>query len=130
MEVIGQLLDWLIVALVHIPIVWKTLLASAAAVYAALIGYVALTHAKAKVDAGEPLGAFWGAVIYPSLAAFMVLDAAVNVTVFTVVFWERPREWTVTGRMQRLADEGTGWRRKFAVWFSRRLNFWDSHVDL
>ena len=44
---------------------------------------------------------------YPIMAVGLVLDVAMNVTVFSIVFMELPREWLVTARLKRHIKQHT-----------------------
>lgn len=58
---------------------------------------------------------------YPVLIVGVVLDAAVNLTILTVVFFERPYEWLVTKRLTRHIQNGAGWRYRVASWVCSHL---------
>lgn len=56
----------------------------------------------------------------PVLAVGYTLDVAVNLVILTVIFFEVPKEMTVTARLQRhkYAD---GWRGRISRWLARNL---------
>ncbi|MDE2000805.1 MAG: hypothetical protein KGI52_17970 [Burkholderiales bacterium] len=56
----------------------------------------------------------------PIVAAGVLLDALVNITVCTLLFAELPREWLVTARVTRL-ELSAGWRAAVAKWVCRNL---------
>lgn len=56
----------------------------------------------------------------PILIIGYLIDIAVNIVVFTMLFFEPPSELTCTDRLGRLANDG-GWRGKLANWFCRNL---------
>jgi hypothetical protein len=58
---------------------------------------------------------------YPILAVGAFIDLAMNVTLFSLIFWEIPHEWLLTKRMQRYIKIGIGWRFKVANWICRNL---------
>jgi hypothetical protein len=58
---------------------------------------------------------------YPILAVGAFIDLFMNVTLFSLVFFELPKEWLLTKRMQRYIKTGTGWRFKVADWICRNL---------
>lgn len=53
--------------------------------------------------------------------AFLVIDVLYNWTIGTFIWWERPREWVFTERLQRHARGGRG----FACILCRYLSIWD-----
>lgn len=57
----------------------------------------------------------------PLLLVFWPLDVLFNVTLFSVMFWEWPKELTITARLSRHHRESTGWRYKMAKWFGAEL---------
>lgn len=61
---------------------------------------------------------------YPTLLIGLLLDTVVNVVVCTVLFMEPPKEWTVSARLWRHSEDGTGWRRRLA--FILRTQLLDS----
>lgn len=76
-------------------------------------------------------GLLW-VLCLPFVAISWVIDVAHNVTVFTVVFCELPRELTVTERLKRHVKQQT-FRGKLARWIADTLlNSFDhtnNHVD-
>lgn len=52
---------------------------------------------------------------YPWLAVGLALDFLTNIVLGTVVMLEAPREWTLSARLWRLSNEGTGYRQKWAI---------------
>lgn len=44
------------------------------------------------------------------------VDVLMNCTLFSVIFWERPRELLVTKRLKRHVRLGDGWRGRLALW--------------
>ena len=52
---------------------------------------------------------------YPYLAIGLVLDFFVNVLYASLLFRERPKEWTVSSRLWRLSNGPEGWRRDRAT---------------
>jgi len=59
-------------------------------------------------------GGAWLAM-YPVAFAALVLDWAMNYTIFAVMLWDFPRkgEWTFSTRLERLV-RSTGWRQVLA----------------
>lgn len=52
-------------------------------------------------------------ILYTGLAA----DCLLNVWFLTVVYWEFPKEWLCTSRVQRWIY-GAGYRQRLSVWFA------------
>jgi hypothetical protein len=50
----------------------------------------------------------------PFLAVAFIVDFVMQITVFTVVFAELPRDWLVTHRLRRYMRANHGWRKKWA----------------
>jgi hypothetical protein len=50
----------------------------------------------------------------PILALMFALDIAMQYTVAWLVFWDKPRDIFVTGRLRRYIKQGEGWRYKLA----------------
>lgn len=46
---------------------------------------------------------------------------AVNATLLSLVFLERPREWFFSRRVSRHCRNGSGWRKSVACWICRDL---------
>lgn len=59
---------------------------------------------------------------WPLVVSAVLLDVALNYTVFAVLTWDFPRrgEWTFSQRLNRLIKD-TGWRGKVAVWLADNL---------
>jgi hypothetical protein len=57
---------------------------------------------------------------YATLVVGAVLDCLVNLTLMSLLFWDRPRELLLTARLKRLIRTG-GWRGKLAYWVCRHL---------
>jgi len=51
----------------------------------------------------------------PLLVTMITTDVLMQMTLATLVFWDLPREWTVTSRLARYRDTGTGWRQRWAT---------------
>ncbi|MES2685494.1 MAG: hypothetical protein V4706_01665 [Pseudomonadota bacterium] len=58
---------------------------------------------------------------YTVLAEGLVVDALIQFTVANLIWWERPQEWTVSGRVARLCNGPDGWRKVRAIWFRDTL---------
>lgn len=82
-------------------------------VYLLWVHYVAVMRLMQVRDAGH-LTIAMKAIGYPALVVGLLLDLIVNTTVASVIFLERPKEWTVSARLTR-HSEGGGWRQRVAV---------------
>lgn len=74
---------------------------------------------QAKAEGKLKGFALWAG--YTVLAVGLLVDLVVQITVATVLWLELPREWTVSGRVERLCREGHGYRLTMAMWFRRVL---------
>ena len=75
--------------------------------------------AQSKAEGKLKGFALWAG--YTVLAVGLLVDLVVQITVATVLWLELPREWTVSGRVERLCREGHGYRLVLALWFRRVL---------
>ncbi len=58
----------------------------------------------------------------PWVAIGYLVDALVNLTFASILFWEPPWELLVTGRLKRhIAAISGGWRHRLAMWICDRL---------
>ena len=97
----------------------NTALLAIGSVYALWVLYLASMNLIRARDAGLlPRAAY--VLGLPIVAAGVLLDALVNVTVCTLLFAELPREWLVTERVTRLERSG-GWRQVVASWVCHNL---------
>jgi hypothetical protein len=63
---------------------------------------------------------------YPILLVGGLIDIALNITLFSLVFFEKPQDWMLTQRMARYRKTDLGWRGKLAIWMCNNLlNFAD-----
>lgn len=97
----------------------QTILIGATALYVLWLMYLAIMSLIRAYEAGT-LSKPAFALGLPALAVGYTLDVLVNAVVFTALFAELPREWTVTARLQRHAKEG-GWRGKVSSWIGEHL---------
>ena len=58
---------------------------------------------------------------YTVLAVGLLVDLVVQVLVASLLWMELPRELTVSGRVSRLVQSGSGWRKSLAEWFRDTL---------
>lgn len=87
---------------------------SIVAVYLLWVHYVAVMRLMQVRDAGHLTRATKG-IGYTALVVGLLLDLAVNTVIATVLFVELPREWTVSARLTRHSESGTGWRQRLAL---------------
>lgn len=85
----------------------------AAGLYALWIAFLAIMNLQRAHLAGT-LGPVAFGFAVPLLFAGYVLDVAVNLTLATLVFWDTPKEWTLSERLTRLIREGTDRRQRMA----------------
>lgn len=90
-----------------------------AAVYALWILYLAAMNLRRAREAGR-LTRLVRAIALPVIGATVAIDVAVNLVLATVVFFDRPREWTVSERLARYLP-GTDWRARVALWVGVHL---------
>ena len=57
---------------------------------------------------------------YPVVAVALALDFILNMTLFTLIFVDPPREKLITARLRRYIN-GSGWRSRLARWFAHNL---------
>lgn len=104
--------------------------------YALWVFYLAIMNLKRVKEAGK-LGRVALVLGTPALIVGLLLDFAVNLTVFTLLLLELPQELTVTSRLKRHKRDSQGWRLKVTNWFASELldNFdpsgthtYDSHT--
>jgi hypothetical protein len=81
--------------------------------------YAAVMAFKRARDSGQMSPAM-RVLGYPALFIGLLLDAAVNLAVCTVLFLELPRELLVTSRLIRHI-KGEGWRAAIARWICSNL---------
>lgn len=74
-----------------------------------------------RANAAGTLSLTAKALGYPVLAAGVLLDATINIVIFSLIFFERPSEWLITQRLTRHIQRGGGWRLKLAVWICQHL---------
>lgn len=96
--------------------------------YALWLFFLAAMNLKRVRDAGllHPSALALGT---PVLIVGLALDFVVNVTVFTLLLCEWPRETTVTARLKRHNRAGAGWRKKVSALFEPLLDPFDPAGD-
>lgn len=92
-----------------------TALVSIGLLYALWLGYVLTMHIVYRWPtlplASKVLG-------FPAAFVAYILDVLLNWTVCIVIFWDLPKEKTITERLHRYQD---GWRAKIARWVCEHL---------
>lgn len=87
--------------------------------YVLWVMFLAVMNLQRARDSGR-LGPVAYQLGVPVLFAGYALDFIVNVTVCTVIFFEPPRETTVTARLKRHVRR-IGWRADLAEWIAAHL---------
>jgi hypothetical protein len=64
---------------------------------------------------------------YPILISGVLLDFIANITIFSILFLQIPKEFLVTSRLKKNLKVGKGWRYKFAKFICEQLL---SNVDV
>jgi hypothetical protein len=90
-----------------------------AAVYVLWVFYLAAMNLRRARQAGRLTGTAL-AFALPVLLLAVAVDVAVNLTLATVVFFDRPREWTVSDRLSRYLP-ANDWRANVAMWVACHL---------
>ena len=85
-------------------------------VYAALVAFYVLYIAAIQIYNEWPALAPWVKVlaIWP-VAAMLLVDVVMQFTLFTLLFWDTPKEPLVTQRLTRYRSGPDGWRKRVAV---------------
>ena len=88
--------------------------------YALWVFYLAvMALRRAKLSGTLSKTALWLGT--PLLFIGLLLDFIANMTVFTVLMLDLPKETLVTYRLKRYAYGEDGWRKRFAQWFAHTL---------
>jgi hypothetical protein len=104
-------------------ILWAA--ASLLSTYLLFIFYLAVMNLKRVRDMGQ-LTTFAKVLGYPVLFVGLLMDFISNVLLFSVLFIEPPREFTVTSRLSRHYDPlDNDWRSRLAGWFKHHLDPFD-----
>lgn len=100
----------------YLSLLFHVLIGAVFSVWLLWVFYAAVMRLKMVRDAGGLEGKPWiKAFGYATLAFGLVLDFFVNLVAGTIVFRERPREWTLSSRLWRLSNGVDGWRRRWAM---------------
>jgi uncharacterized membrane protein YhaH (DUF805 family) len=95
------------------------------------IMYVASMNMIRAHDEKKLNGWLW-ALCLPFVIVSLVVDFINNLIVFTLIYFELPKEWTVTDRLKRHAKQQT-FRGKLSRWIAETLlNPFDhtgNHID-
>lgn len=84
------------------------------AIHALWVHYVAIMNLDRARKAGKMTAVTWF-LSAPILVIGLILDVVVHAVIGTLVFWDLPREWTLSQRLTRYFH-GNGWRQKVAAW--------------
>jgi hypothetical protein len=98
--------------------IYTTLIFVVAWVYLLWVLYLAVQSLITNRSKLSPWVVWLG---YIPFAIALVLDVALNWLVLTVLFYEFPREWTVSDRLSRHKRKGSGWRQRFSDWVGRMM---------
>jgi len=98
---------------------WSAAWFAAAGAYVLWLFYLAAMNLRRAREAGR-LTRTALAFALPIIALAIAIDVAVNLTLATLVFFDRPREWTVSERLSRYLPAG-GWRASVAWWVALHL---------
>lgn len=88
-------------------------------IYVLWLFYLAVMNLKRAKDVGKLTRTAY-VLGLPILIIGYLLDALVNLVIFTIILIEIPKEFLVTARLSRL-QHGTGWRASLAKWFCTNL---------
>ena len=86
--------------------------------YSFYIAVMTLKRVRESLDWQEKV------LAYPAVLIGLAIDVAVNVVVGSVIFFDLPRELTLTARMKRL-KKGNGYRARLASSVCKRINKYD-----
>lgn len=98
------------------------------ALYALWVFYLAVMNLKRVRDAGQ-LHKTAAVLGYPVLFVGLALDIVLNWTVMTVLLLELPKESTISSRLKRHNEVGTGWRMHVVRFFEPLLDPFDPSGD-
>lgn len=84
------------------------------------IMYLAYTSLERAHKMGKVGKVAW-TLAFPLVVIFWPLDVLLNVTLFSLLFWEIPKELTITSRLSRHHRDSFGWRYSLAHWFGAEL---------
>lgn len=82
--------------------------------------FLAVMNLKQAKDADQLHGFAYG-LGKTVLVEGLIVDAIIQLTVANLIWLEFPRELTVSGRVARLCEHGTGFRKARAIWFRDTL---------
>lgn len=69
----------------------------------------------------EPISRTSLIIGYTILAVGALIDLVMNVTIFSLVFLELPKEWLLTAMLQRYMKTRNGWRYRWENSLCKRL---------
>lgn len=97
-------------------------------IYALYIYFCALTNLQ-RVYQANKLTLLGKCFAYPSVVIGVGIDVIVNTFIATVVFMEFPKEWTLSMRLKRYLETGSGYRLAVAKWIEPVLDPLDPSGD-
>lgn len=89
-------------------------------VYVLWLFYLAAMNLRRAKEAGR-LTRLVLVLALPILVLAIAIDVAVNLVLASVVFFDRPREWTVSERLSRYLVGPSVWRAEVALWVGAHL---------
>ena len=60
-------------------------------------------------------------LLVPAALVAVLMDVFFNLVAATVIFFDLPREWLFTQRLERYKAQGAGWRYTLARWICQNL---------
>ena len=101
----------------HVYLLWRLWIYYLAVMNLQRVRDLGLLHPRAKVLGGV------------GLAIGYLLDAYLNIVLFTILSGRPPRELTVSERLKKYNKENGTWGKKLAVWFEPLLDPYDPSGD-
>lgn len=97
-------------------------------IYVLYVYFCAITNLQRVYEANKLtlVGKF---LAYPTVAVGMVIDVFVNATLGTIIFLELPKEWTLSLRLKRYINAGSGYRLAIAKFIEPVLDPLDPSGD-
>ena len=99
--------------------------------YMFFIMYVASMNMIRAHDDKKLNGLLW-VLCVPFVAVSLVIDLIANLTLFTLLYWELPRELLVTSRLKRHVRDDN-WRGKLTRWIAVKIlnpfDYTGDHLD-
>lgn len=98
---------------------WSAVWVTIAATYALWVLYLAAMNLRRAREAGR-LFRVTAVLAMPVIGVAVAIDVLLNLVLGTLVFLDRPREWTVSARLERYLP-GHDWRAPLAFWVAEHL---------